>query len=219
MAVQTGRDYYVGRTKALMTQHEGMMALGIAINSEIFTKTVLEETRAEFELLIPQIPYIGGAANPMTDILEQMTTLLATYRVLKVHGHSVDTIGTLVHKMAQRWIDRHPQFLRHLIGRIYMTRLMRARVKRNAAISQQKQYEGNFVYEVVEGDKDKGAFEWGVNYLECGVVKYFHAQDADEFTPYMCVIDYLMFPALGIDLQRQGTIANHCTHCDFRYRR
>lgn len=33
----------------------------------------------------------------------------------------------------------------------------------------------------------------------------------------MCELDYLMFPALGIELKRTGTIAQGCTHCDFRF--
>jgi hypothetical protein len=49
-------------------------------------------------------------------------------------------------------------------------------------------------------------------------VKFFHEQGADEFTPYMCFIDFLMFPAMGIALEREGTIAQGCGRCDFRFR-
>jgi hypothetical protein len=72
------------------------------------------------------------------------------------------------------------------------------------------------VYEVVAGERPDQA--WGINYLECGVVKFFHAQGADDFAPYMCLIDFLMFPAMGVTLERQGTLANGCTHCDFRFK-
>ena len=71
--------------------------------------------------------------------------------------------------------------------------------------------------EVVPGQPGE-SFEWGLNYHECGVVKFFAAQDADAFTPYMCVMDYLLFPAMGVGLQRTGTIAHGCTHCDFRFK-
>jgi hypothetical protein len=161
-------------------------------------------------------PYIGGKANPLTDTLEQMTSLLALYQVMKRHGKTVEEIGELVYEMGRARVKRFPKAFRMLLGRLYMTKFWKERTKKKALESRQKKYPGNFVYEVVEGD-DKN-FAWGINYLECGVVKFFRQQNADEFTPYMCLIDYLMFPDMGIELQRQGTIANGCTHCDFRFK-
>jgi hypothetical protein len=118
--------------------------------------------------------------------------------------------------MAQNRIDSTPLLLRRLLGKLYMSRLWRARTERKALASQTGVYPGNFVFEVVPGDRP--GIEWGINYKECGVVKFFHAQAADEFTPYMCFIDFMMFPAMGITLEREGTIAQGCTHCDFRFR-
>jgi hypothetical protein len=217
----TGVDYYVGRKSALLKQHDKMMALGAGMMydqyGESVTGAILAETRATFELLIPKIPYIGGKANSLTDTLEQMTSLLTLYQVMKPYGIPVEEIGSLVHRMAQAWASQYPAFARRLIGRLYMSQLWRKRTRKKALVSQNGEYPGNFVFEVVDGDGQN--YEWGINYLECGVVKFFQAQGADEFTPYMCVIDYLLFPNIGIDLQRQGTIANGCTHCDFRFKR
>jgi hypothetical protein len=215
-----GADYYISRKKTLLKQHDKMIALGEDMlrdqYGETLTQTIVAETRSAFQDLIPAIPYIGGKDNSLTDTLEQMTTLLALYQVMKRHDIPVDAIGNLVHRMAQAWADHYPAFARRLIGKFYMTHLWRRRTRKKAQISQERQYPGNFVFEVVESLG--GDYEWGINYLECGVVKFFHSQDADEFTPYMCLIDYLMFPSMGIDLQRQGTIANGCTHCDFRFK-
>ena len=213
------RDYYHNRKKALLRQHHRMMKVGhrvmIATYSNEAVSTIIEETHREFEALIPQIPYIGGKDNPLTDTLEQMTTLLALYKILKRRGESLETIGKIVQEMAQQHIEQFPKFLRHLIGRYYMSRWNRRRVERNAQRSQSGDYPGNFVYEIVSEDETD---TWGINYLECGVQKFFHQQGADEFTPYMCLVDFLIFPAMGINLQREGTIANGCTHCDFRFK-
>lgn len=213
-------EYYVQQTKKLLRGHDRLMKFGriLLINEygEPKTAEIFAHTRSQFEQLIPHIPYIGGSANPLTDTLVQMTSLLALYRVLKDQGKPVAEIGALVHQMAQTQIDSFPGLARRLIGRLYMSHFWRWRTQRKALETQKYQYPGNFVYEVVEGDGQN--FEWGVNYLECGVVKFFHNQQADEFTPYMCVIDFLMFPAMGVQLHRQGTIANGCTHCDFRFK-
>ena len=214
------QDYYLKRKSALMKQHDKMMKHGaVAIQSRYdsdFTSTVVTQARTEFERLIPEIPYLGGTDNPLTDIIEQMTTLLALYNVMKSHGIAVDVIGAIVYEMATATIEDYPRWVKGLLGRLYMSQFWRNRTKKKAQRSQQRQFEGDFVYEVVEGD---GAnFDWGVNYLECGVVKYFKQQGAEEFTPYMCIIDYLLFPAMGIGLKRTGTIGQGCTHCDFRYK-
>lgn len=213
-------NYYVtGRTR-LLKKHDKLMNLGLDMLDQLFhgqEQQIATEARCEFERLIPQIPYIGGKHNPLTDTLEQMTSLLALYRVLKARGMAVEKIGELVQQMAAAQVNQFPSLARHMIGRLYMTHFWRRRTQQRALDSQRREYEGNFVYEVVEGDGT--SFEWGVNYVECGVVKFFRQQAADEFTPYMCLIDNLMFPAMGVQLERRGTIANGCTHCDFRFTR
>jgi hypothetical protein len=146
-----------------------------------------------------------------------MSSLLAIYRVMKRRGKTVAEIGDFVREMAQAWVNRYPPLVRRLLGRMYMSQFWRNRMDRKAEESQKRRFPLNFVYEIVPGDGE--AFEWGVNYLECGVVKFFHRQGASEFSPYACQLDYLLFPALGIELKRQGTIAQGCTHCDFRFRR
>jgi hypothetical protein len=219
MSDTTGSDYYVARTAALLRGHDRLCAYGHELLAERYgaaaVPAILAEARDEFAALIPAIPYIGGRANPLTDTLEQMASMLALYRVLQRRGRPVAEVGALVHAMAQRRIDSMPALLRRLAGRLYMSRLWRRRTERKALASQRGVYPGNFVFEVVPGD-DSGA-EWGINYLECGLVKFLHAQGADEFTPYMCFIDFLMFPAMGIRLERQGTLAQGCAQCDFRF--
>jgi hypothetical protein len=211
--------YYRRQTKRLVKQHHKLMALGrarlVESHGEEAADAILAEAAVEFERLIPEIPYIGGKDNPLTDTLEQMISMLALYRALKERGSTVEEVGELIVWMARRWTEQFPAFARSTIGRLYMSRFWRRRMARRAAVSQQRQYAGNFVYEVVEGDGE--TFEWGIDYVECGVVKFFEQQAADELTPTMCQLDFFLFQALGLNLARQGTIAQGCTHCDFRF--
>ncbi|NKQ37692.1 MAG: L-2-amino-thiazoline-4-carboxylic acid hydrolase [Chloroflexi bacterium] len=214
--------YKIPKQKArLLKQHHKMMRIGRKILQETygdnFVETVIRETDAEFEKLIPDIPYIGGKSNSLTETMEQMTTLLALYRVLTRHGQSVEKIGALVHKMGQAWVDQFPMLARRLIGRFYMSSWNRKRIAEQAKVSQKRRHADDFVREVVVGDGR--TFDWGINYLECGVVKFFRQQGAEAIAPYMCEIDNLLFPAIGIKLVRTGTIANGQTHCDFRFKR
>lgn len=192
--------------------------MGRPMLSERFDETtadsLIEAAIVEYEQLLPEIPYIGGKENPLTDTLVQMASMLALYRALKEHM-PVEEIGELSYQMAVAWIERYPRFLRHLIGRYYMSGTMQRRKQKQAALSLEERYPEDFVFEVVPGDGER--FDWGINYLSCAIVKFFEAQGASELTPYMCRIDFLMFPALGITLKRQGTRAQGCSHCDFRF--
>jgi hypothetical protein len=73
------------------------------------------------------------------------------------------------------------------------------------------------VFEYVEGDGT--TFDWGRDYVECGIVKFLHSQEADELTPYLCQTDYALFDALGIKLKRTMTLATGCEKCDFRFKK
>ena len=204
-----------------MKNHRKMMSIGLPIMQEKYGKqlaeTAVSQSSTEFAKLIPQIPYIGGTANSMTDTIVQMTSLLALYRVLKQYEKPVDEIGDLFYEMAQAQVTRFPKWLRHLIGKFYLSRWNLRRMGKKAAVSQQRQYPGDFVIELIPTNEPQSG--WGINYLECGIVKFFAQQGAAELTPHMCRIDYLLFPAMGIQLKRTGTIAQGCTHCDFRFER
>jgi hypothetical protein len=201
-------NYRFEQEGRLLRQHKKMVGLGESLLVERYGRSAADEIIAqslvEFKQILPEIPYIGGKANSMTETIEQMGTILAIYRTLKGRERPVEEIGELVYRMSEAWIDQYPEFVRRFVGRFYMSRFQRRRSEKNALISQHRQYAGNFVTEVVDGEGED--FEWGINYLECGVVKYFAQEGAEELTPYMCQIDYLFFAGLGSNLQRQRTI-------------
>ncbi|MCP4426061.1 MAG: L-2-amino-thiazoline-4-carboxylic acid hydrolase [Chloroflexi bacterium] len=214
-------DYYVKQKPKLLRKHKETAASARPVlmvrYSAIFAEQVIVETRAVFEELIPEIPYIGGKQNNFTDLMVTMTAVLALYRVLKRHGKPLEEIGEITLQTAEFRINKFPAWLPRLGGRLFMSRFWRRRTTKRALISQQRRYPGDFVYEIVPGDGQN--YEWGVNYLECAVTKYFAQQNAAEFTPHVCEVDFLMFPAMGIELKRTGTIGQGCTHCDFRFQR
>ena len=103
------------------------------------------------------------------------------------------------------------------MGWYYMSRYNRRRSRQKAALSQERRYPGDWVREHVEGDGD--VFEWGMDYTECGIVKFLRSQGADELAPYLCLTDYALFGALGIELTRTMTLAEGYEKCDFRFKR
>lgn len=220
MAEQPGHPYYLQNRKKLLTEHRKMAEAGRAFVAErydeAFADTLVRESLAEFRTLIPELPYIGGQRNPLTGNLVSSAGALAVHRVMQRHGKSIEETGELLYRLMEMWIRRYPQFVRYLMGRYYLSRLSRRQSKRQAALSQQRCYPSDWVHIHIDGDGQ--AFEWGVDYLECGIVKFLCSQGADELTPYLCLTDYALFGALGIELTRTQTLAEGYEKCDIRFK-
>jgi hypothetical protein len=171
----------------------------------------------EYRRLIPEVPYIGGRRNIYSPYLVQAPWALATYRVVVRHGGSLEDAGELIHRMVRAQMERIPKVLRHWIGRQRFGRLRRRQVERAARRSWARRYPGDWVFERIDGDGK--TFDFGIDITECGIVKYLHAQGADELCPYLCDLDYVIFEAMGIGFRRTKTLAWGCDRCDFRLTR
>jgi hypothetical protein len=177
---------------------------------------ILKHTRQEMDNLIPQIPDTGGWRNPHTQFIVASAFFLAFYRTLKARGRSADEVGVLVDKAVRRMYGSQLFASMSHFDPIQRKIFGNRAARRLAAISQNRRYPGDFLCEFVEGDGE--SFDYGLDYLECGICKFFHAQQADEFAPYMCRLDYPYAEAMGTRLIRTSIIAEHGLKCDFRYK-
>jgi hypothetical protein len=214
-------EYYVKNKAKLLREHRRLATTGreiMAARYEAdFVAAVTRESLAEFEKLIPELPYIGGDQNPLTGNLVFSASALAFYRAMKRHGKTAAETGELLYRIMEAWIRRYPRFIRRLMGSYYLSRLSQRQSRQRASLSQGRQYAGDWVFEYVEGDGE--TFEWGRDYVECGIVKFLHSQGADGLTPYLCLTDYALFGALGIELKRTMTLADGGEKCDFRFKK
>ena len=169
----------------------------------------------EYRRLIAGVPYIGGWRNSHSSNLSFSVWALAMYRVVVRHGGSVEDTGELLHRTAQAVAEKIPRIVRHGYGRYRFTRVGRWWEERAARKSQARRHPGDWVFELIDGDGE--TFDYGKDTTECGIVKYLHAQEADELGPYICDLEYVTFKATGIGVRRTKTLAWGCDRCDFRY--
>ena len=86
-----------------------------------------------------------------------------------------------------------------------------------AKTSQFREYPENWVMEYVEGDEEE--LEFGCNYRECAVLKFYRKMGAEKYVPYLCATDIAYSNALGLGLQRSMTLYDNGDFCDFRYKK
>lgn len=213
-------DYYIKQKSKLLKDFDKTIKrvrpVFIDRYGEKLTNDLVNEVRQEYELLIPQLPYIGGK-QPFTQFLIASAWYLALYRVLKAHGKTVEETGELIFIITKKYLDSMPWFLRRFFGRMNFSQRSLKKIQKRAIESQKRQYPGDYVFNFVEGDNEN--FDYGVDYIECAVCKFLEEQDASELTHYICPADILYSEALGWGLIRTKTLAEGHDKCDFRFKK
>jgi hypothetical protein len=129
----------------------------------------------------------------------------------------VEESGEVILGTVEAMVASYPKLLTRGIGFYQMSGFGQRRARRAALRSQERAYPEDWVFDFVEGDGKE--FDWGIDYTECGIVKFFRAQGAEELAPYMCLADYPMSEAFDTGLVRNTTIAGGSERCDFRFKR
>ncbi|WP_028136089.1 L-2-amino-thiazoline-4-carboxylic acid hydrolase [Bradyrhizobium japonicum] len=176
----------------------------------------------EFEIVLTQMPYVGGATSRMSDFFMRLTGFLAISRVLRRHGVPVPVIGEIERDTYKAQLLGVPEAERLASGRHFMSpenqALLREQAVRSVTESHQEQFPEDFVYDFVEpGPQDR--FEFGINYKACGFCKLAARHGDKDILPNICGLDFDAYATRGIRLERTQTLAGGASHCDFRFSR
>jgi hypothetical protein len=215
-------NWYLQHRRRIMRE----IRLAMPHYRKLFVKTygkeegeaIARDAIQRFEALLPDIPYIGGDENRLTRTLYLTAAMLAMYRSLMARGESTEGAARLIHMGSASFYNAFPtRYLMRWGGRQQFGRKRIDQRTREAAVSQERRYSGDWVFDVVKGDGQ--SFEWGLDYTECGIVKYLTREGAPELGSYLCWLDYPVFATMGVKLTRTETIAQGCRRCDFRFSR
>jgi hypothetical protein len=179
---------------------------------------IRQQVMDEFEIVLAQMPYVGGAASRMSDFFMRLMGFMAISRVLRRHGVSLSVIGEIERETYQAQLLTVPEAERLASGRQFMSSENQAFLREQAAKSRQEEFPEDFVYDFVEpGPGD--SFEFGIDYKACGFCKYAGRHGDKEILPNICGLDFVAYAARGIHLERTQTLAGGAEHCDFRFSR
>ena len=212
--------YYSARKERLLKDFESTCALMkaslIARYGKEFASTLQKEVRQEYEMLIPEIPYIKGSRARMLNSFLLITSQeLAAYKAMNKHGKPPGEVWELCHEALRYRLAEIPHWKRWSLRCFMFSRLVRKIMARRAR-QQQKTRFGDFEIEYLIGEGDE--FDFGVNYLQCGNQNFVKKHGGEDFAPYVCMSDIALSEAMGWGLIRTQTLADDCPHCDFRFK-
>ncbi len=216
----TAATYYGARREQYFVDFDDLMTdihTSTAVRGGVdLADAVVKRAREELNGLFGQLPYIGGDKNELTGNLVQSAGALAFYRAMKERGRTVEEIGEVLYEGFSSYMARTPGWMVGIYTGLQSMGIRPGDLEAAAVTSQKQQYPEDWVFSYVKGDGTD--FDWGVDYTECGVCKFFHAQGADELTPYLCVLDFPISKTFQMGLARTETLAMGGKRCDFRYK-
>jgi hypothetical protein len=182
------------------------------------TASVKSDMMQEFEVVLTQMPYVGGAESRMSDFFMRLLGFMAIGRVLQRRGVPKDLIAELELESFKRHMLTVSEAERLEAGRKFMSDDNKALIREQAACSHEQKHQGDFVYDFVEPGRGD-TFEFGVNYRACGFCKFAAKHGDREILPHICGLDFAAYDLRGIHLERTQTLAQGAPYCNFRFSR
>jgi len=179
---------------------------------------ILGETINELKTLLPQIPYIGGKENLSLNDFFDSIMILALFKELSRRGSSARDVGQIIYEIREIQAFNQSKISRYITAKMMFSSLIKNGFKRKIKAMTQNAFSENWKMEFVEGDGEE--FDWGINFHECAVRKFYKKHGGEELLPYVCMSDYAMFNAMkNVEFKRTHTLAGGGPFCDFRFKK
>ncbi|WP_242994405.1 L-2-amino-thiazoline-4-carboxylic acid hydrolase [Butyrivibrio fibrisolvens] len=179
---------------------------------------VLQEIWDYYEAnLLDKFPYIGGDEVSGTRNLTGAYYFVAMGEVLKKYGLSLEESGHLMVLVYERYYLKMPGLIRTLMGKIYrnpkiLNKMLLKKDAKNAANAVKNP--GSF--ETQTQIPPEEGYDFSYHNLVCPLSIFAKKYGYEEYMPYLCNLDYVMFGVLGAPLYREHTCFEDGDFCDFK---
>lgn len=164
---------------------------------------------------LERFPDIGGDNVGGTSNLTGAYCYVAMGEVLKQYGQELEHIGRLMTLSYERKYKAIPGIARRVMGKPFnspkpLTKMFRKKDAQNAANA--AKYPGSFETRVQEPSAE---YPFAHHNLICPLSGFAKQYGYEEYMPYLCNLDYVMFGVLGAPLYRSHTCYIDGDYCDF----
>lgn len=181
-------------------------------------KAVLEEIWQVYEEnMLENFPYIGGDTVSGTKNLTGAYCFVAMGEVLKKYGVFAEESGHLMVLAYERKFGGLPRIVKTVLHKSYtdigsLTRKYQKKDAQNAANA--AKYPGSFETKTMI-PPEKG-FDFSYHNLVCPLSDFARNHGYEEYMPYLCNLDYVMFGVFNVPLFREHTCFEDGDYCDFK---
>lgn len=214
-------SYYLVHKKDILDAFQNILAGARQFWTPEFgperTQIMAQQALALFNKLLPEFPDVGGEKNWDTQFIPVAAYYVAFYKPMKMLGKTAEDVGKLIYQLNKIELESMPKEKTLQEQKKMFSLESLKKMKSWAEWTQKREYPANWVADFISGDGKE--FDYGYNYSECALVKYFKSQGAPELAPYVCLNDFLISKAFGSGLQRTKTIAQGDGICNFRYKK
>lgn len=167
--------------------------------------------------LLERFPYIGGDKVSGTKNLTGAYCFVAMGEVLKRYGTSMEAIGRIMVLCYELYYMKMPGFVRKAMGKIcnnpkLLNKMLLKKDARNAANAAKNP--GSF--ETKTQIPPEAGYDFSYHNLVCPLANFAKKYGYEEYMPYLCNLDYVMFGVLGAPLCREHTCFEDEDYCDFK---
>ena len=214
-------EYYAKKAPKLKKAMNGLLK---PISGELekhsgkLYSAVLSEIWEHYEKnMLENFPYIGGDDVSGTGNLTGAYCFVSMGEVLKRYGVSMEEIGHLMVLAYERRFQSMPGIIKAAAQKSYtnvrsLNKKFQKKDTQNAANA--ARYPGSFETKTMI-PPEKG-YDFSYHNLVCPLSNFAKAYGYEEYMPYLCNLDYVMFGVFGIPLYREHTCFEDGDYCDFK---
>ena len=217
----TSGNYYLARRQKLIADFadtlEGVNQFLTPEFGPLRSRMITQQALKNFEARLPSLPDVGGERNWDSEFIPMSAWYVSLYEPLRQNGKTAADVGKLIYDLNRYSLSGvSPEAARTEQERLFSPKYLQY-MQEWAVWTQKRELSANWVAHFVPGSGRD--FDYGIDYTECGLVKYCRSQGVPELAPYICPTDFDRSRAYGTGLQRSRTIARGDGICDFRYKK
>lgn len=195
-------EYYKQKSTKLKKTMKGFLVLA---GSEL-ENTVGKAYDAAFEEIwniyehdmLERFLYIGGDDVSGTKNLTEAYMLVAMGEYLKEHGMAMEEIGHLMTQVYERRMMKMPGLVRRIMGRMFTSpKLLNKMFLKKDAKNTDNAAKNPGSFETKTQIPPETGYDFSYHNLVCPLANFARQYGYEEYMPYLCNLDYVMFGIVG----------------------
>ena len=167
--------------------------------------------------MLENFPYIGGDNVSGTSNLTGAYCFVSMGEVLKKYGVHMDEIGHLMVLAYERRFERMPGIVKTIAHKSYTNvKFLNRRFQKKDAVNAANAAKNPGSFETKTMSPPENGFDFSYHNLVCPLADFAKTYGYEEYMPYLCNLDYVMFGVFGVPLFREHTCFEDGDYCDFK---